>query len=165
MLYLLVADPIIYVSLSSGSNPVDVALTGKELTTGIKTLKTSEKIESISYEGKYISEYSDSNDFKKIVENPIAPVVATGIAQNSFDEGISFPFQENYFTAMYKINTKKQQEQMKQILRTMQPEDFGLVPSPDTGSHPLTDPQDRRDKISFEDQKEEKDDTIIIIDI
>ena len=41
---------------------------------------------------------------------------------------------------------------------SMQPEDFGLVPSPDTGSHPLTDPQDRRDKISIEDQKEEKDD-------
>jgi len=41
---------------------------------------------------------------------------------------------------------------------SMQPEDFGLVPSPDTGNHPLTDPQDRRDKISIEDQKEEKDD-------
>ena len=75
--------------------------------------------------GKVKSLVLDSNDFKKIVENPIAPVIATGIAQNSFDEGISFPFQENYFTAMYKINTKKQQEQMKQILRTMQPEDFG----------------------------------------
>ena len=41
---------------------------------------------------------------------------------------------------------------------SMQPEDFGLVPSPDTGGHPLTDPQDRRDKISIEDQKEEKED-------
>mgnify|MGYP003111872303 CR=1 FL=1 len=41
---------------------------------------------------------------------------------------------------------------------SMQPEDFGLVPSPDTGNHPLTDPQDRRDKISIENQKEEKED-------
>tara|TARA_Y100000401_G_C8320715_1_gene225106 strand:- start:32 stop:2287 length:2256 start_codon:yes stop_codon:yes gene_type:complete len=39
---------------------------------------------------------------------------------------------------------------------SMQPEDFGLVPSPDTGNHPLTDPQDRRDKVSIENQKEEK---------
>jgi len=41
---------------------------------------------------------------------------------------------------------------------SMQPEDFGLVPSPDTGNHPLTDPQDRRDKISIDNQKEEKED-------
>ena len=41
---------------------------------------------------------------------------------------------------------------------SMHPEDFGLVPSPDTGGHPFTDPQDRRDKISIEDQREEKED-------
>ena len=41
---------------------------------------------------------------------------------------------------------------------SMQPEDFGLVPSPDTGGHPLTDPQDRRDKISIQDEKDEKED-------
>tara|TARA_R100000008_G_scaffold56377_1_gene34677 strand:+ start:2479 stop:4731 length:2253 start_codon:yes stop_codon:yes gene_type:complete len=40
---------------------------------------------------------------------------------------------------------------------SMSPEDFGLVPSPDTGDHPFTDPRDRRDKISIDNEKEEKD--------
>ena len=39
---------------------------------------------------------------------------------------------------------------------SMQPEDFGLVPSTDTGNHPLTDPKDRRDKESINKEKEEK---------
>ncbi len=39
---------------------------------------------------------------------------------------------------------------------SMQPEDFGLVPSTDTGRHPLTDPKDRRDKESINKEKEEK---------
>ena len=41
---------------------------------------------------------------------------------------------------------------------SMQPEDFGLVPSGDTGNHPLTEPKDRRDKNTIENQKEEKED-------
>ena len=41
---------------------------------------------------------------------------------------------------------------------SMNPEDFGLVPSTDTGSHPLTSPKDRRDKDTIESQKEEKED-------
>jgi|TARA_R110000765_G_scaffold112088_2_gene204094 hypothetical protein len=40
----------------------------------------------------------------------------------------------------------------------MNPEDFGLVPSTDTGGHPLTDPKDRRDKETIENQREEKED-------
>ena len=40
----------------------------------------------------------------------------------------------------------------------MNPEDFGLVPSGDTGNHPLTEPKDRRDKNTIENQKEEKED-------
>jgi hypothetical protein len=39
---------------------------------------------------------------------------------------------------------------------SMQPEDFGLVPSNETGNHPLTDPKDRRDKESINKEKEEK---------
>ncbi len=41
---------------------------------------------------------------------------------------------------------------------SMNPEDFGLVPSGDTGNHPLTEPKDRRDKNTIENQKEEKED-------
>ena len=40
----------------------------------------------------------------------------------------------------------------------MNPEDFGLIPSRDTGNHPLTEPKDRRDKSTIENQKEEKED-------
>ena len=41
---------------------------------------------------------------------------------------------------------------------SMNPEDFGLVPSGDTGNHPLTEQKDRRDKNTIENQKEEKED-------
>ena len=41
---------------------------------------------------------------------------------------------------------------------SMSPEDFGLVPSTDTGNHPFTNPKDRRDKNIIENQQEEKED-------
>tara|TARA_B100000029_G_scaffold311718_1_gene304277 strand:+ start:4696 stop:6942 length:2247 start_codon:yes stop_codon:yes gene_type:complete len=38
------------------------------------------------------------------------------------------------------------------------PQDLGLVPSEDTGSHPFTKPDDRRDTVNIEEKKEEKQD-------
>ena len=88
-------------------------------------VKKVDNIEEDQRIGQIKTLLSEDKDFRKLIDNPIAPVVATGIAKNVMGEGIKFKHQENYFPAKYKINTKKQQKQLKEIIREMQPEDFG----------------------------------------